>query len=78
MNMGKIARIWYIRQQNQPAEDRADAIANNRNREITSARIDDLTEFLKNTIHEDYPLIDHLQKGGLPPRSRTEDCERRR
>jgi replicative superfamily II helicase len=62
------------------AEDRADAIANNRNREITSARIDDLTEFLKNTIHEDYPLIDHLQKGvafhhGRVPKIAREEIE---
>jgi replicative superfamily II helicase len=62
------------------AEDRADAIANNRDREITSARIDDLTEFLKNTIHEDYPLIDHLQKGvafhhGRVPKIAREEIE---
>jgi len=62
------------------AEDRADAIANNRNREITSARIDDLTEFLKNTIHEDYPLIDHLKKGvafhhGRVPKIAREEIE---
>lgn len=62
------------------AEDRADAIANNRNREITSARIDDLTEFLKNAIHEDYPLIDHLQKGvafhhGRVPKIAREEIE---
>ena len=62
------------------AEDRADAIANNRDREITSARIDDLTEFLKNAIHEDYPLIDHLQKGvafhhGRVPKIAREEIE---
>jgi superfamily II DNA or RNA helicase len=62
------------------AEDRADAIANNRDRKITSARIDDLTEFLKNTIHEDYPLIDHLKKGvafhhGRVPKIAREEIE---
>jgi len=62
------------------AEDRADAIANNRDREITSARIDDLAEFLKNTIHEDYPLIDHLKKGvafhhGRVPKIAREEIE---
>jgi helicase len=62
------------------AENRADAIANNRDREITSARIDDLTEFLKNAIHEDYPLIDHLQKGvafhhGRVPKIAREEIE---
>ncbi|AFO59526.1 DEAD/DEAH box helicase [Natrinema sp. J7-2] len=62
------------------AEDRADAIANNRDREITSARIDDLTEFLKNTIHENYPLIDHLKKGvafhhGRVPKIAREEIE---
>jgi superfamily II DNA/RNA helicase len=62
------------------AEERAGLIAEDRDRFVTSSRIDELRDFLRNAIHEDYPLIDYLNKGvafhhGRIPKIAREEIE---
>ncbi|QLC34351.1 DEAD/DEAH box helicase [Halarchaeum sp. CBA1220] len=62
------------------AENRAGQIAKERGQKVTSSRIDELRQFLRNTIHEDYPLIDYLEKGvafhhGRVPKIAREEIE---
>jgi superfamily II DNA or RNA helicase len=62
------------------AEERAGLIAEDRDWSVTSSRIDELRDFLRNAIHEDYPLIDYLKKGvafhhGRVPKIAREEIE---
>lgn len=62
------------------AEERAGQIAANRDRSVTSSRIDELRDFLRNAIREDYSLIDYLNKGvafhhGRVPKIAREEIE---
>ncbi|CQH63563.1 probable DEAD/DEAH box helicase (plasmid) [Halobacterium hubeiense] len=62
------------------AEDRAKYIAQDKEKQTSSEELDDLINFLEETIHEDYSLIDCLQRGvafhhGMVPKIAREKIE---
>lgn len=77
---GKNSQNLVYAGQTNYAEDRAELIAADRDQSVTSSRVDELCDFLRNAIHKDYPLIEYLNKGvafhhGRVPKIAREEIE---